>query len=755
MKKLLIVESPAKIKTISKFLGKDFKIMSTVGHIKDLPAKELGIKINKTIDIDYVTLEGKEKTIADICKEAQKSDAIYLAPDPDREGEIIAWHVEQEVNKVVKNKDSIHRITFNEITKSAIEDAINHPSVVDLNKVAAQQARRILDRLVGYEVSPILWKKIAKGLSAGRVQSVALKLIVDRETAIKEFKQEEYWSIEALFSSKVGSITAELTHINKKKPTISTEEAAKKITNDISKANFVVESIKDTKRLRNPAAPFMTSTLQQSAYNQLGFNVDRTMQIAQKLYEGIPLNDPSTPVALITYMRTDSMRISDVALKQARAYIAKNFTKEYLPAQAQIYSKDKGQDAHEAIRPIDVNLTPDKVSAYLPKEAAKLYELIWKRFVACQLKAAQYAQRQVVIQGAPFTFKVTGSTLIFDGYLKLYNDEEEVGASEKSGSPETKMTNIPAGLVADTPLNVEKVSPKQHFTQPPPRYTQASLVKELEKESIGRPSTYATILKTIQARSYTTMDTKKRFVPSELGIVVTNMLTQNLPKIMDLGFTANMEESLDKVAGGTLKRDTLIRDFYTDFEKDLQAFAGEHVKKAIEKTDIVCPKCGEGNLVIRFGKMGQFAGCSNFPKCNFTTNFERLEDGTIKLIEAEQPKLLEETCPNCEKPLRQMQGRYGPFTACSGYPECKYIKQVKAGFKCPQCTKGDLVQRIWKGNKFWGCGSYPECNFSIPGEIEETPCKFCDAPYLLRRVDKDGNVNLICNNKTCKSHAKK
>jgi DNA topoisomerase I len=743
MKKLIIVESPAKIKTISKFLGKDFKIMSTVGHIKDLPQKELGVSFNRTIDIDYVVLEGKEKTIAEICKEAQKADEIFLAPDPDREGEIIAWHIEQEIAKVVKDPSQIHRITFNEITKSAIEQALAHPSNVDLNKVAAQQARRVLDRLVGYEVSPILWKKIAKGLSAGRVQSVALKLVSDREEEIKNFKQEEYWTIDTLFGAKTGSFTATLSHINKKKPVIPGEKEAKKITDEIHKARFEIESIKDSKRLRNAPPPFMTSTLQQSAYNQLGFAVQRTMQIAQNLYEGIPLEDASTPVALITYMRTDSLRISDVALKQARTFISKAYGKEYLPAKAQTYAKGKGQDAHEAIRPIDVTLTPERVGRYLPPDAAKLYELIWRRFVASQVKAAEYAQRQVVIQGPPFTFKVTGSTLIFDGFLKVYNPDE----ADKE--EDTSKVVIPQGLGKGDLLATEKVTPKQHFTQPPPRFTEASLVKEMEKEGIGRPSTYATILKTIQARSYTTLDTKKRFVPTELGVVVTKMLSENLPKIMNLQFTAHMEEDLDKIASGTLQRDVLLKSFYEEFEKDLETFRGE-AKKAIEKTDIPCPReCGEGTLLIRFGKAGPFVGCSNFPTCTFTSNFERLPDGGIKLITPEGPKLLTAQCPVCEKPLRQVQGRFGPFVACSGYPGCKYIQPVKADFKCTQCGKGDMVQRIWKGKKFWGCSTYPECNFSISGEIESTPCGKCKAPYMLRRVDKEGNVTLVCGNKVC------
>ncbi len=747
MSKLIIVESPAKIKTISKILGKDFKIMSTVGHVKDLPSKELGVSFDKGVKIDYVTLEGKEKTLSDIRKEAKKSDEIFLAPDPDREGEIIAWHVEQDLKAILKDKSKIYRIAFNEITKPAIEEAISNPYSVDMNKVAAQQARRVLDRLVGYEVSPILWKKIAKGLSAGRVQSVTLKLIVQREKELKEFKAEEYWSIEAEFSFESGRFLATLFQIKKEKINITNEADAQKAVGDLKKQSYSVDSIKDSKRKKNPAAPFMTSTLQQSAYNQLGFAVQRTMQTAQNLYEGIPLDDPSKPVALITYMRTDSMRISDVAIKQVREFIKKEYGNDYLPAKSNVYVKGKAaakaQDAHEAIRPIDVSVTPDSVRRFLSPDAAKLYELIWKRFVACQLKPAEYSQRQVIVKGGDYTFKVTGSTLLFDGYLKVYNDDS---ATEEEKLNE--LTSIPKDLKEKMPVDIEKVSPKQHFTQPPPRYTEASLVKELEKEGIGRPSTYATILRTIQARLYTELDDKKRFVPTELGIVVTKMLNENLPHIMDVKFTASMEEKLDKVANGELERDKLLKNFYTDFEKDLEAFRGEDVKKATEKTDIECPKCHEGHLIIRFGKAGPFAGCSNFPECGFTSNFERQDDGTIKL-KTETPQVLEEQCPKCGKNLRQMVGRYGPFVSCSGYPECKYIQSVKAGFKCPFCKKGDVVQKNWKGKKFWGCGNYPECKFSVSGDIEETPCPKCKWPFLQTRTDKMGITTLNCANKEC------
>lgn len=744
MKKLLIVESPAKIKTISKFLGKEFKILSTLGHVKDLPQKTLGIAVNDGFALDYEILAGKEKTVAEICKEAARSDEIYLAPDPDREGEIIAWHIDQEIEKVVKDSSKIHRITFNEITKNAIEDAIAHPKHIDLNKVGAQQARRVLDRLVGYEVSPILWQKLTKGLSAGRVQSVALKLICNREEAIREFKPEEYWSIEGLFVTPKGAkFSAELTHAQKKKIEIKTEAQAKEIVDKASKASYAVESVKDTKRLKNAHAPFMTSTLQQAAYNSLGFAVQRTMQIAQNLYEGIALEDASTPVALITYMRTDSLRIADTALTQARSFITKAYGKEYLPAQAQVYAKGKAQDAHEAIRPIDVSITPDMVARHASSEVAKLYEIIWKRFVASQMKPAQYAQRQVVIAGGAYQFKVTGSTLIFDGFLKVYNHEED------DKEQDTTKVKIPAEVAEGLPVTLDKLDPKQHFTQAPPRFTEATLVKELEKERIGRPSTYATILKTIQARAYTSLDAKKRFVPTELGMVVTKMLNDNLPKIMDISFTAVMEEDLDKIAQGEMKRDILLKQFYTEFEKDLEAFRGGQARRPSEKTEITCPTCNAADLLIRFGKSGPFVGCSGYPECKFTSNFTRSETGEVQLVATEAPQVLDEKCPQCEKPMRQMNGKFGQFVACTGYPKCKYIKPIIAGFKCTTCKKGDVVQKWWKGKKFWGCSQYPDCNFSIPGDIEEVPCSMCKAPYMLKRFDKAGNTTLLCADKNC------
>lgn len=744
MKKLLIVESPAKIKTISKFLGSDFKIMSTIGHIKDLPEKKIGVTVNDHIEIEYVVMKDKDKVIKDIVDAAKKSEAIYLAPDPDREGEIIAWHIGNEIAKVAE-QDKIFRITYNEITKPAILEAIDHPSRVDMKKVAAQQARRVLDRWVGYEVSPILWKKITKGLSAGRVQSVTLRFICDREEEIRNFKVEEYWSIDGLFNHhKDCNFNASLFQISGKKIDITNKEQSDKIVEQLKKTDFTIESIKDKKRTRNPYPAFETSSLQQAAYNSLGFSVKKTMEVAQKLYEGMPLDDASTPVALITYMRTDSLRISDTALKQVRDYVKTQYGKDYLPTKANAFSK-KGsaatQDAHEAIRPIDTNLSPDKIKRYLSLDAYKLYNLIWKRFVASQMTPAEYAQRQVTVIGDKFTFKITGSTLIFDGFLRVFGETEEEDDKETS-------TKIPADLKENDPVKLSKIDPKQHFTQPPPRYTEASLVKRLKEEGIGRPSTYATIMNTIRARAYTQLDEKKRFVPTELGFAVTNMLIENLPKIMDVKFTANMEEDLDKIAQGELERDKVLKEFYKAFQKDLKAFKGTSGKTP-QTTDLTCPECKDHKLLIRFGKTGEFLGCAGYPECKFTSNFKRDEQGNIEFTKAEAPKLLEEHCPNCGKALRVMKGRYGEFIACSGYPECKYIHLEKANFKCPTCNAGDIVKRKWKVRTFWGCSKYPACKFVIFSDILDKPCPKCKVPYLLKEFNKSGVESLRCSDPKC------
>lgn len=738
--KLLIVESPAKIKTISKFLGKDFRIMSTFGHVMDLPERRIGVGMTEDnkVELEYVPLKDKASTISDICKQARDSSEILLASDPDREGEIISWHIGQQILKVFSDDTKIHRITFNEITKPAILEAIKNKTEIDMHKVNAQQARRVLDRWVGYEVSPILWKKIAKGLSAGRVQSVALLLVVTREEEINAFKPEEYWSIHGVFTLADGAeFTAELYKVSAKNFKAKSKEETDLLLGELIKQSFAVSKITDKKRLKNPAPPFMTSTLQQDAYNKLGFSVEKTMKVAQRLYEGVPLAD-GAPEALITYMRTDSLRIADTALAATRDFIKKEYGAEYLPKTAFVYSKKGAQDAHEAIRPIDVGVTPGHIAKYVSPDEAKLYGLIWKRFVACQMQPAEFFQRQVLIDGGKFTFKATGSTLMFDGFLKVYIIEDE---------EEEENVKIPKGIEEKSPLKLKKTDPKQHFTQPPPRFTEASLVKELEKKGIGRPSTYATILSTIQKRGYADKD-NKRFIPTELGKAVTEMLVKNLPDIINVTFTATMEESLDKIEQGEADRDKVLLSFYEKFKADLEKFGGQEASRKVVLTDVPCPECG-GHLAIRFGRTGEFLGCSKFPECKFTSAFTRSEDGKIELVKpSEQESTL--TCPQCGKNLTKKMGKFGPFLSCPGYPECKYIYQEQMKMPCPQCGK-PVTKRRWRGGTFWGCSGYPECKFAIFGQITETQCPKCKkSPYLLVVKKKDsGIVTHTCPDKTC------
>ncbi len=741
--KLLIVESPAKIKTISKFLGKDFKIMSTFGHIKDLPSKKLGIKINektKKISLEYEVLKDKQEKITDICKQASKCSEVYLASDPDREGEIISWHISQEIEKVV-DPENIYRITFNEITKDAIEEAINNKTVVDEKKVEAQQARRILDRWVGYEVSPILWRKIAKGLSAGRVQSVAVLLVCKREQEIISFKPEESWSIHANFLI-IGNaeLPTELFKIKDKAFKLTNKDEADKTLASAKKEDYVISKITEKELSKKAAPPFMTSTLQQDAFNKLGFSVDKTMSVAQRLYEGIPLSDKNQPEALITYMRTDSLRIADSALKSVRSYIKKEYGDKYVPSKANMYSKAGAQDAHEAVRPINVEITPKIANRYLKKDEARLYELIWKRFVACQMTPAVYFQRQVLLLGGIYTFKATGSTLMFEGFLKVYLAEDE---------DEEKIVKIPKDIKEKDTTKLKEITNKQHFTQPPPRYSEATLVKEMEKLGIGRPSTYAATLSTIQKRNYVERDTKKRFSPTELGKAVDDLLVKNLPDIINVSFTAQMEENLDKIAQGEIDRDKTLNEFYVKFKKDLTEFGGSAVTLKSVDTGLSCPEC-KAPLVTRFGKTGEFAGCSKYPECKFTSNVKRDEAGAMNLAGPTETEITNEICPNCSKTLVKKMGRFGPFLACPGYPDCKHIHQDALKKPCPQCG-GKITKRRWRGGSFWGCSNYPTCKFSIFGEVEERPCPKCKTSWYLNVVKdkKTETVKAICPDKAC------
>jgi len=740
--KLIVVESPGKIKTIAKFLDKSFRIASTVGHIKDLPEKKLGVAFNdknNAILLEYTTLDGKQSVITDICKQAAGCDEIFLASDPDREGEIIAWHIAEEISKVVKDKEKIHRISFNEITKPAILEGIKNKRQIDMGKVASQQARRVLDRWVGYEVSPLLWRKITKGLSAGRVQSVAVLLTCNREQEIREFKPEESWSINVLFTIGKESLLTELYKIKQKIPKIKTEQEALAAIEKISKERFSVTNITEKDRLRNALPPFMTSTLQQDAYNKLGFAVERTMSLAQKLYEGVPLSDPSTPEALITYMRTDSLRISDTALDDAKEFVISHYGKEFYPSKTNIYAKAGAQDAHEAIRPISVKISPDKVTPYVDPDLAKLYKLIWQRFVSSQMAPAKYFQRQVLIDGGDITLKATGSTLVFEGCLAAYAAEEE--------SEEEQTTKIPKAIAVGIELTPKETTKKQHFTQPPARYTEATLIKELEKRGIGRPSTFSTILSTIQKRGYVKKVTK-RFQPTELGETVNTFLVQNLADIFNVSFTATMEEDLDKIANGEMQRDAVLFEFYKKLKQDLTALGEANTGKTTILTELDCPQC-QKKLAIRFGKGQQFLGCTGFPECSFTSRFTRDDQGNIQLQEREAPQTIDEKCPKCSSPMIARVGRFGPFIACSGYPGCKYIKQEEFPHPCPTCG-GTIGKKTWKKGTFWGCNKHPDCTVAFTGEVHETPCPKCNAPFLIN-TPKTG---LKCVNTKCTYVAK-
>ena len=604
--------------------------------------------------------------------------------------------------------------------------------------VSAQQARRVLDRWVGYEVSPILWKKITKGLSAGRVQSAVLLLICKRDEEITAFKPEESWSIHAIFKTEHGKVEAELYKINNKVAKLANKEQADAVLKAIKNEQFIVSDIIEKERLKNPLPPFMTSTLQQDAYNKLGFPVEKTMMIAQKLYEGIPLTQKDTPEALITYMRTDSLRISETALENSRSFISKEFGSKYLPQKPLQYGKEGAQDAHEAIRPVDVNILPSTVARYATPEQAKLYELIWKRFVACQMTQAMYFQRQLLIAGGDFIFKATGSTLMFDGFLKVYSPEED---------EEEAAVTIPNDVAKGNKLGLLSPTGKQHFTQPPPRYTEGSLVKEMEKCGIGRPSTYNATLSTLQKRAYVEKE-KKRFVPTELGRAVNELLCKHFPDIINITFTASMEEDLDKIAEGNATRDKVLVDFYKKFKEDLAAFGDSSTGKTPIPTDLHCPDCN-ADLLIRFGKSGEFIGCSTFPKCKFTSNFTRSTEGKIEFAAPAEPVESELKCPKCKRNLISRMGKFGPFLSCSGYPDCKYIHQEKLTMPCPTC-KGNVVKRKWRGGSFWGCSGYPECKFAIFGEVLEESCPQGDSPYLLVTKDKEGNRKASCPQKTCK-----
>lgn len=735
-KQLIIVESPAKVKTIKKFLGPQYMVQASVGHVRDLPSSSLGVDEANDFAPHYEVIDNKKNVVSELRAAASKADTVYLAPDPDREGEAIAWHVAELIRDKAKD---IKRIQFNEITAKAVKEALAHPRELNGHLFDAQQARRVLDRLVGYKISPLLWKSIKRGISAGRVQSVALRLIVEREEAREVFKPEEYWLFKALLAADVPPpFKAELAKVGGKKAVVSNAAQAKDIEDAMAGKPFVVESVEEKERERAPQPPFITSTLQQAANQRLSYTAKRTMNIAQRLYEGVELGDRGL-TALITYMRTDSTRIADEARDAAKAFIEGSFGKEYLPKRARVYkAKGGAQDAHEAIRPVDVTITPDEVKTHLPPEQYNLYRLIWSRFVASQMAGARFHDTTASIACAHTQWKAKGERLLFPGFL----------AAMPRGKDEADAELPP--LTAGQPLTLEKLDKEQKFTQPPARFSEASLVRELEELGIGRPSTYAAIISTLQDREYVSLK-ERHFVPTDLGRVVCTQLVEHFGKLMDVGFTAQMEENLDKVAEGQEQWVELLRRFSEDFNPTLAA-ASKNMKslKGGMPANLPCPECGK-DLLIKFGKAGAFLACSGYPECRYTSNFERAEDGTVEAVAQEKPQYEKVgNCPQCGKDLVIKKSRTGSsFIACTGYPDCKYAAPLSTGVPCPRCGKGSLVEKSTKRGKiFYSCDQYPQCDFALWDKPVPGPCPRCNSPYLIEKKSRDG-AKIICPVKGC------
>jgi len=791
-KNLVIVESPAKAKTIGKYLGKDYVVKASLGHVKDLPKKNLSVDVDNDFTPVYEVIEGKKKLIAELKTAAKGSDNIYLAADPDREGEAICYHLQEELKDTKNGKKSpkIFRVMFNEITKNAIQKAFEKPTAVNLHLVDAQQARRVLDRLVGYKISPLLWDKVRRGLSAGRVQTVALRLIVDREREIKAFQTREYWTIDVhLAAKKPPQLSAHLAKKNDENVEIGNEAAAQAIVAAVDGVDYVVRSVVNKEKRRNPVPPFITSTLQQESARKLRFSVKRTMMLAQKLYEGVELGKDEGAVGLISYMRTDSVRVSNDALDEVRAMITDRWGAEYRPASPNVYKgKKDAQDAHEAIRPTSAMRTPESVEKFLAEDEMKLYRLIWMRFVASQMTPAVFDQTTIDVDakgkdGAAYLFRATGSVPKFDGFLKVYQE----GKDEKDEDDEELKNKLPA-VVAGEVLKFRAILPEQHFTEPPPRFTEATLVKELEAKGVGRPSTYASILSTIQEREYVRKDGGK-FTPTELGMVVTDLLLESFDDLFDVTYTARMEAELDDIEEGKMDWRIAMSEFYERFQKDLK-HAERHmtdIKRMEEPTDQICEKCGKP-MVIKWGRHGKFVACTGYPEC--TNTRELAQEGVTEQDEQEycdncgrpmvlkkgrfgqflacsgypdckttkqlgagqkpQDVPLDEPCPQCGNKLVKKFGRFGEFVACSNYPTCKYVKQKTIGVKCPNCSEGEIIERRSKrGKTFYGCNRYPECDFVAWGKPLPETCPECGGSYLIEKFLKAGAF-AQCPNAECK-----
>ncbi len=817
-KNLVIVESPAKAKTINKYLGDDYLVLASIGHIKDLPTKDLGVDVENNFEPTYEVIPDKKKrnnkkTVSELKKAAKNSEAIYLAADPDREGEAICQHLAEEI--VPKRpKKPFYRVMFNEITKKAILDAFKEPKEIDQNLVDAQQARRVLDRLVGYKVSPLLWKNIGGRLSAGRVQTVAVRLVVEREREIEAFIKTEYWSIFANLSAKlppafdsrlykVDKLTVKTgkfdEDVKKNEIHIKEEKQAKSIVEEAEKEKFIVETVTKKERKRNPTPPFITSKLQQEASRKLSFPVKKTMSVAQKLYEGKDLGKEGA-VGLITYMRSDSTRVSDDALANARGFIGESYGDNYLPGKPNFYKGKKGsQDAHEAIRPTDVNRTPESLKSYLTPDELKLYTLIWQRFVASQMMPALFDQTTIDIKAGRFTFRATGSIQKFDGFLKVYQEGRDEKPSDGDDDDDAELT-LPAVEEGDN-LKLNSITPNQHFTEPPPRYSEATLVKALEEKGIGRPSTYAAIMTTIQSREYVER-IEGRFHPTGLGMTVNDLLVEGFDEIFDFAYTAKMEEELDNIEEGKVNWRKAMTDFYDKFKVKLKS-AEENLKdkkKQAIPTDEICETCGAG-MVIKFGRYGQFLACSNYPECKTTReivkksdpdetnadgsakepeeipecelcgkdmalkrgrfgafygctgypeckNIRKIDKKSGETTQVAPPVELDEECPKDGAKLVKRQGRFGEFISCSNYPKCDYVKRETLGIACPKPgCKGEIaVKKTRRGKAFYGCTEYPKCDFVFWDKPVEKNCPKCNAPYLLEKSTKKEGLFEYCNN---------
>ena len=745
---LVVVESPAKAATIKKYLGAGYVVKASVGHVKDLPKASMGIDVRHDFQPEYVVIEGKRKVIADIKAAAKKAGQVLLAPDPDREGEAIAWHIAEEIRPANPN---IQRVLFNEITKKAVNEAILHPRALDLHKFESQQARRVLDRLVGYEISPVLWSKVRRGLSAGRVQSVAVRLVVDREAEIKAFRPEEYWTIAVeLEGSAPPPFTARVVRLDGEKAVLSHEGQTSEVVALLSQASLRVAAVERKERRKNPPPPFITSRLQQEASSKLRFSPKRTMSLAQRLYEGIELGDEG-PTGLITYMRTDSTRLSEDAVKDVRAWIADRYGEPSLPAEPNVFkSKKSAQDAHEAIRPTSTQYDPETVRRLLSQGAdvrgaretedlVRLYTLIWNRFVACQMMPAVFDQTVIEIDAGRVGLRATGQVMRFAGYLAIYAEAQD------DASPDDESAGSLPDIHPDETLRLLGCQPEQHFTQPLPRFSEATLLRELEEKGIGRPSTYATILSTIQDRGY--VEKKEgRLGPTELGVVVNGLLVKSFPEIVSSDFTALMEEQLDEVEEGAVDWVKLLRDFYEPFEQDLARAKVEmrDLKREEEPTREVCEKCGKP-MVIKWGRNGYFLACSGFPECRNTKEYTRNADGTLTVQPATRPS--DQICPSCSSPMVIRRGRFGEFLACSRYPDCKTTSAISLGVACPRPGCGGYLteKRSRRGKTFFGCSNYSKtkCDFVSWDRPLAKPCPQCGAAFVVQKVSRAG-VRLRC-----------